>query len=300
MYNSMILPYSEGPMSLSGFLWYQGEANTQNATSAEQYGCLLPELIKAWRDAFQSLELFFAFVQLSTWCALPPASLPQMRDAQMKAVSALKNVGYATNADHGDGCYIHPNEKQWVSERLANSALALVYKKPIQWKSPSYKMAQAVDVEVPGSHNAGAATAKLTVMFADLGQGGLETRYPSNLRGSYNSDMGPPGPSNPAAIVDCSGSFPINATANASMAFQCAWASLNVEGVGWLNASISLLGSPPSQLVLSAVVPNRNSGDGGTQQQVTASSYGWGPIPMMTLYDRTTGLPVLPWNRTVA
>ena len=118
-----------------------------------------------WREAFQAPSLWFGFVQLSTWCALPPASLPQMREAQMAAVRmggglpvavymcyiacvcihglppllfaqltvqhthalspplhankrlcmprnatqlALPNVGYATNADHGFGCAIHP------------------------------------------------------------------------------------------------------------------------------------------------------------------------------------------------
>ena len=32
---------------------------------------------------------------------------------------------------------------------------------------------------------------------------------------------------------------------------------------------------------------------------VVASAYGWGPIPMMSAYDKATGLPVLPWNRSV-
>jgi len=43
-YNAMILPYAEGPMALTGVTWYQGEANTANATTAEQYGCLFPQV----------------------------------------------------------------------------------------------------------------------------------------------------------------------------------------------------------------------------------------------------------------
>ena len=35
MYNAMILPYAAGPMAISGFAWYQGEADTENATTAE-------------------------------------------------------------------------------------------------------------------------------------------------------------------------------------------------------------------------------------------------------------------------
>ena len=43
------------------------EANTANATTAVQYGCLFPEMIKAWRAAFAAPEAFFGFIQLSTW-----------------------------------------------------------------------------------------------------------------------------------------------------------------------------------------------------------------------------------------
>ena len=39
---------------------------------------------------------------------------------------------YATNADHGMGCNIHPAAKQYVSKRLATSALALHYKQQVR------------------------------------------------------------------------------------------------------------------------------------------------------------------------
>ena len=96
----------------------QGEANTeqgtadQTAATAQQYSCLFTQMISGWREAFQARSLWFGFIQLSTWCAAnSPASIPQMREAQMAAL-ALPNVGYATNADHGDGCSIHPAAKQ--------------------------------------------------------------------------------------------------------------------------------------------------------------------------------------------
>ena len=282
MYNSMILPYSEGPMTLSGFLWYQGEANTQNATTAADYGCLFPAMISSWRDAFKAPDLFFGFVQLSTWCALPPASLPQMRDAQMKAL-ALPNVAYATNADHGAGCNIHPPEKQWVAARLANAALALVYKQDVPWRAPTYHTAIQTTV-APG-------VVGLTVGLADVGAAGLHKRYPYNLRGSFNVDA-PSGVANPSTIVDCSSSFPVNATMNASMSLQCAWASLNVAGIGWVNATLTIAGS--SKLLLSVHIPSNSE---AIMPKVVGSAYGWGPIPMLTVY--ADGLPVLPWNRTV-
>jgi len=63
--------------------------------------------------------------------------LPTRTNAQM-AARTLPNVGYATNADHGAGCNIHPPAKQWCGTRLANSALALQYGHKVAWKSPSF------------------------------------------------------------------------------------------------------------------------------------------------------------------
>lgn len=96
MYNAMVLPYAYGPMQMKGVVFYQGEANTANSTSADQYACLFPQMIQAWRKALGAPSLYFSFVQLSTWCALPPQSLPQMREAQLAALK-LPNVAYATN-----------------------------------------------------------------------------------------------------------------------------------------------------------------------------------------------------------
>jgi hypothetical protein len=56
-----------------------------------------------------------------------------------QAALALPKVGYATNADHGAGCNIHPPPKQYCGKRLAESAMAIVYGKDVMWKSPSFK-----------------------------------------------------------------------------------------------------------------------------------------------------------------
>ena len=50
--------------------------------------------------------------------------LPEM---EPQPSMAFLKVGYATNADHGAGCNIHPPPKQYCATRLANSALALQY-----------------------------------------------------------------------------------------------------------------------------------------------------------------------------
>lgn len=118
LYNSMIHPFTVGPMAVTGFTWYQGESNvgpvntsTGVNDAAAMYSCTFTELIKGWRQAFQVPDAFFGFVQLSTWCG-DVLGIPDMRgqifpgshtQGQMAALE-LPNVGYATNADHGMGC----------------------------------------------------------------------------------------------------------------------------------------------------------------------------------------------------
>merc|ERR1740121_834331 len=123
-------------MAVSGFTWYQGEANTKDKASAELYSCLFPAMISEWRKQFANPSAYFGFVQLSTWCPPFPSGVAMMRDAQMSALG-LQNVGYATNADHGAGCTIHPKAKQFCGARLGDSALALQYGMKLAWRSPT-------------------------------------------------------------------------------------------------------------------------------------------------------------------
>jgi sialate O-acetylesterase len=64
LYNAMIHPFVVGPMALTGFAWYQGEANTRNATTASMYSCLFPAMISGWRKAFNSPTAYFGYVQV--------------------------------------------------------------------------------------------------------------------------------------------------------------------------------------------------------------------------------------------
>jgi hypothetical protein len=162
-------------------------------------------MITAWRKALHAPSLWFGFVQLSTWCALPPQSLPQMREAQMAAL-ALDNVGYATNADHGFGCNIHPSAKQYASVRLAHSALAQHYQLPAfeQWRSPTYKSAvQVSSYDTTGSISGGGSVS-LSVALSDLSSKGLKSIFPFNYASpQYGSNA-----TAPLVPVDCTATFP--------------------------------------------------------------------------------------------
>jgi len=201
LYNAMIYPYTVGPMALTGFIWYQGEANTKDQTSADAYAENFPALIEQWRSDFtttsttattvngddnnesngyNSSPLYFGFVQLSTWCPEHPVAVAELRQAQMAALSPpSKKIGYATNADHGAGCNIHPPDKQYCGARLGDSALALQYgQDDITWKSPSYSKATTTAQAAAATTILRGSTATTTppviaVEFQDVSSEGL-------------------------------------------------------------------------------------------------------------------------------
>jgi sialate O-acetylesterase len=215
---------------------------------AEQYACLFPAMITQWRKAFQREDAYFGFVQLSSWCA-DPEGIAEIRDAQMAAFLSLPKVGYATNADHGAGCNIHPPAKKFVGVRLGNSALALVYGQKLAWKSPTYKLATVV----PGR-------LEVRVEFSDV-VGDLELRYPANYVAGLNCSTLAPG--------------------------VCAWAAV-LTGNTWTNSTLSVTTDGKALLMSTPRIASGKKPD--------ATRYGYGAIPMLSVYDSQTGLPVLPWG----
>jgi sialate O-acetylesterase len=245
-------------MAISGFAWYQGESNTRPQKSvADQYACDFQAMISEWRKVFQNPDAYFGFVQLSTWCCEDVFEIPQLREAQMTALE-LPNVGYATNADHGKGCTIHPNTKQFCGKRLGDSALGLHYGLDVHWRSPSY-----ASTGTPVVKN---GVVSVVVNLADVSDSGLTTDvYPANYVDG----------------LDCTHNL------------NCTWAGIEVDGVGWLNATV--MPRSDKRLALQAMLPS----DTVTAADILATSYGWGPIPMMNAYDRGTHLPVLPWKQNL-
>ena len=249
----MTSPHSEGPMAVTGFTWYQGEANTR-AGQVEEYACRFPAMITAWREAFKVPTAFFGFVQLSTWCG---TLIPEMRATQIQAFEKLENVGYATNADHGAGCNIHPPPKQYCGYRLGNSALKIVYGLPEEWQSPNMT-AQTFASSPP--------SAAITVDSVSVAGLSADT-VPFNL-GQVNCSLHPEA--------------------------DCAWASLKLADGTWTNATIAV-STDKKGLVFT--VPDAESLSAAARAgPPTASAYGWGANPMMTVYDIGTDLPLLPWN----
>jgi hypothetical protein len=245
-----------------------GEANTQDAASAEQYSCLFPAMVQAWRSAFALPDAYFGFVQLSTFCPSSAESLPLMRNAQLAAAD-LPRVGWATNADHGAGCNVHQPWKQYVGKRLGDSALAIQYGQNLMWRSPSYKSA-AVTVTRHGQAGDDVDSRwrqlTTTVSLNDVHSAGLDTTYPWNYVNGLNCTL-----------------------QNAKVPGTCAWAAVKLSSGKWLNATLTSQGQTVSLTVI-AKAP----------ETVVATAYGWGPVPLMSIYDKGSGLPVVPWNCSLA
>ena len=138
LYNSMIAPFTVGPMALTGATWYQGEANVGGAG---YYAQAFPAMINGWRAAFANPTMWFGFVQIAGWSYSRPFGHQQceqshswaagdLRQAQLAAL-ALPNVGFSTAVDTGDWSNIHPPDKQNPSRRLAQQALVQVYGKAV-------------------------------------------------------------------------------------------------------------------------------------------------------------------------
>jgi sialate O-acetylesterase len=277
LYNAMIHPYTVGPMALTGFIWYQGESDLGGKPGLPEqnnnYTCTQIAQINQWRHEFQVPDAFYGIVQLSTWHC-DPILLAELRDQQLESGKYLSNFAYATNADFGAGSNIHPPYKQYPGARLANAALSIVYKKPLNWRSPTY--ASAFET----------GRGEVTVWLNDVTAG--------------NADVGlviVPA-ANAKSEPDCLGT-------NAKVPRTCAWAELQFNDVNktWTNASVSIsktsAGIPV--MILTAKLPQGYLGE----PHVIASRYGWGAVPMLTVYRSDLSgqdgqLPVLPWSRPIS
>ena len=155
IYNAMIAPLIS--YKIKGCFWYQGE---NNEGRAEQYGVLLPTMIKAWRDKWNQ-QLPFGIIQLPNYrdkVAQPTdGAWSFLRDAQRRTADSLKTTGLIVLIDAGEAHNIHPHNKQIVGERMLRWALATQYNAPILPSGPRFikavtkNGAMVVDFDITGT-----------------------------------------------------------------------------------------------------------------------------------------------------
>ena len=124
-YNGMIAPLV--PFSMRGAIWYQGESD---ARAPEPYENYLHALATSWRTKFgQNWPMLI--VQLPAYDPTPrekTGSWARIREAQRLYVKNDRNSALIAQIDQGSAKELHPPEKKAVANRVADAALANVYK----------------------------------------------------------------------------------------------------------------------------------------------------------------------------
>ena len=132
LWNGMVAAYT--PMSVRGFIWYQGCSNSREP---ERYANKMQALYNGWAKEFRNPDLSLYFVQLTPWGF---KDIALIQEAQAKFAAAEKNAAMAVINDVGNLKDIHPNDKRTVAKRLSLHALKRNYGwKHVQNESPVLK-----------------------------------------------------------------------------------------------------------------------------------------------------------------
>jgi sialate O-acetylesterase len=155
LFNAMINPIVG--YGIRGGIWYQGESNRNEP---DKYAKLLPGLVENWRSVWGIGEFPFYFVQIAPYdYGTTGLNSAFLREAQLKASTAIPNIGMACIMDIGEKDCIHPANKEAGSKRLALLALAQTYGiKGIACQSPVLKEMKVAEGVV-----------KLTFDYAPMG-----------------------------------------------------------------------------------------------------------------------------------
>ncbi|HEX8145519.1 MAG TPA: sialate O-acetylesterase [Pyrinomonadaceae bacterium] len=157
IYDGMIAPLI--PFSIRGAVWYQGESNEERA---QQYGILLPTMIRAWRERWGVGDFPFGIVQLPNYRDPKPEPADEawshIREAQRRTVLSTPKTGLIVTIDIGEARDIHPKNKLDVGLRMARWALADVYGRKMTRSGPTLRAAKVDGL-------------KIILTFDDVGQG---------------------------------------------------------------------------------------------------------------------------------
>jgi sialate O-acetylesterase len=157
IYDGMIAPLI--PFYIRGAFWYQGESNEARA---QQYGILLPAMIKAWRERWAEGDFPFGIVQLPNYRDPKPEPADEawshIREAQRRTAGNTPNTGLIVTIDIGEAHDIHPKNKLDLGKRMARWALVDVYGQKQTKSGPL----------IWGVRNKGS---RMVVTFSEVGQG---------------------------------------------------------------------------------------------------------------------------------
>lgn len=156
---SMIGPLAG--LQIKGAIFHQGYNNCFNGTEGTiMYRHVFPEMIAAWRTAFNDPEMPFGILSLCTegtsqtldnYCEMMANPGPFIREAQYQTFLDMynagdKNIGFTSTYDLRRRWY-HPQLKIPAGERMARWALATQYGlgRSIRWKPPIVQEMKVAD-----------------------------------------------------------------------------------------------------------------------------------------------------------
>lgn len=147
IYDGMIAPLI--PFYIRGAIWYQGESNEARA---QQYGILLPTMIRSWRERWSEGNFPFAIVQLPNYRDAKPEPADEawshVREAQRLTALNTPNTGLIVTIDIGEARDIHPKNKLDVGKRMARWALADVYGRKLTKSGPVFREAKPTGAKI--------------------------------------------------------------------------------------------------------------------------------------------------------
>ena len=121
-FNAMIYPLMQ--FKIAGVIWYQGESNVGSTVYDKTFSALISSWRKLWKSDFP-----FYYVQIAPYkYGENHFGGAIIRDAQLKVLQEVSNIGMAMTSDISPIDDIHPKDKKSVGTRLANLALGNTYK----------------------------------------------------------------------------------------------------------------------------------------------------------------------------
>lgn len=122
LYNAMEAPLKD--FAFSGFIWYQGESNCDNAAD---YGSLLETLVQTRREELATPDLPFYIIELA---AFEHSELTdndwgwnRVQKEQRRTAENVEGVYLVPNADLGEWNDIHPQDKMTLGKRVVKTIL---------------------------------------------------------------------------------------------------------------------------------------------------------------------------------
>ena len=139
LFNGMVAPVI--PYAIAGFLWYQGEANSQWGPA---YAEMQPLMTNDWRIRWKQGYLPFLYVQLAAFGTHSDTPqdydyMAEFRDCQTKIMDMCQNSYMACAIDAGEEQNIHPRRKDVVGERLYATYKENVLGGSAEGDSPRFK-----------------------------------------------------------------------------------------------------------------------------------------------------------------